>query len=126
MSKKVIESDLAPAAIGPYSQAVAANGLLFVSGQLGIDASTGEMPEDIVEQTKLVLKNIDAILKKAGCGPASVLKTTVLLDDMANFGVVNELYGQYFVSPYPARACFAVKQLPKNAKVEIECIVMLE
>lgn len=126
MSKEVIESDLAPAAIGPYSQAIAANNLLFVSGQLGIEASTGEMPDCVIEQTKLVLKNLDAILKKAGCGPENVLKTTVLLDDMGNFGIVNELYGQYFVSPYPARACFAVKQLPKNAKVEIECIAILE
>ncbi|HHX19561.1 MAG TPA: RidA family protein [Clostridiaceae bacterium] len=126
MSKEVIESDLAPAAIGPYSQAIAANNLLFVSGQLGIEASTGEMPDCVIEQTKLALKNLDAILKKAGCGPENVLKTTVLLDDMANFGIVNELYGQYFVSPYPARACFAVKQLPKNAKVEIECIAILE
>ena len=126
MSKEAIESDLAPAAIGPYSQAVAANGFLFVSGQLGIDASTGEMPDGVVEQTKLALKNLDAILREAGCGPECVLKTTVLLDDMGNFGVVNELYGQYFVRPYPARDCFAVKQLPKNAKVEIECIAMLE
>lgn len=125
MSKRIIASKSAPAAIGPYSQAVAANGLLFVSGQLGIDASTGEMPDGVVEQTKLALNNLDAILKEAGCGPESVLKTTVLLDDMANFGVVNELYGHYFVSPYPARACFAVKQLPKSAKIEIECIAML-
>ncbi len=125
MSKKVIHSDHAPKAIGPYSQAVAANGFLYVSGQLGIDPSTGDMPDCVIEQTKLALKNLDAILKEAGCGPESVLKTTVLLDDMANFCAVNELYGEYFVAPYPARACFAVKQLPKSGKVEIECIAML-
>ncbi len=125
MSKKVIHSDLAPKAIGPYSQAVAANGFLFVSGQLGIDVATGGMSDDVVEQTKQALRNLDAILREAGCGPENVVKTTVLLEDMAHFGAVNEVYGDYFASPFPARACFAVRQLPKRAKVEIECIAML-
>lgn len=126
MSKTVIHSDLIPKAVGPYSPAVAARGFLFVSGQLGIDAATGMMPDSVEDQARLALGNLDAILKEAGLGPESVLKTTVLLTDMADFGSVNEIYGNYFISPYPARACFAVKQLPGGAKVEIECIAMTE
>lgn len=126
MPKKEIHSDVAPKAIGPYAQAVAANGLVFVSGQLGVDGATGEMPNDVEGQTKLALKNLDAILKEAGSKPELVVKTTVLLADMADFGAVNDLYAEYFPSPFPARACFAVKQLPKSAKVEIECIALIE
>ncbi|MGI6156863.1 MAG: RidA family protein [Saccharofermentanales bacterium] len=126
MPKKEIHSDVAPKAIGPYAQAVAANGLVFVSGQLGVDGATGEMPDDVEGQTKLALKNLDAILKEAGSKPELVVKTTVLLADMADFGAVNDLYAEYFPSPFPARACFAVKQLPKSAKVEIECIALIE
>ncbi|HHX30408.1 MAG TPA: RidA family protein [Clostridiaceae bacterium] len=126
MSKTVIHSDQIPKAVGPYSPAVAAKGLLFVSGQLGIDAATGMMPDSVEEQARIALRNLDAILKEAGTGPEAVLKTTVLLTDMADFGAVNEIYGNYFPSPYPARACFAVKALPGGAKVEIECIAMAE
>ncbi len=124
MKRDIINTDAAPAAIGPYSQAVCADQLLFVSGQLGINPETGEMPDSVEEQTKLALNNLDAILKAAGSSAADVVKTTVLLADMADFAVVNELYGDYFPSPYPARACFAVKTLPKNGKVEIECIAI--
>lgn len=119
MKRDIINTDAAPAATGPYSQAVCADQLLFVSGQLGINPETGEMPDSVEEQTKLALNNLDAILKAAGSSAADVVKTTVLLADMADFAVVNELYGDYFPSPYPARACFAVKTLPKNGKVEI-------
>ena len=124
MKRDIINTDAAPAAIGPYSQAVCADQLLFVSGQLGINPETGEMPDSVEEQTKLALNNLDAILKAAGSSAADVVKTTVLLADMADFAVVNELYGDYFPSPYPARACFAVKTLPKNGKVESECIAI--
>lgn len=124
MKRDIIKTDAAPAAVGPYSQAVTANNLVFVSGQLGIDSKTGEMPDSIAEQTKLALKNLDAILTEAGSSAADVVKTTVLLADMGDFALVNALYGDYFPSPYPARACFAVKTLPKNGKVEIECIAI--
>lgn len=124
MKREIINTDAAPAAIGPYSQAVAADKLLFVSGQLGIDPISGEMPDSTEEQTKLALKNLDAILTEAGSSAADVVKTTVLMADMDDFALVNELYGDYFPSPYPARAAFAVKTLPKNARVEIECIAI--
>ncbi|NLC25858.1 MAG: RidA family protein [Fastidiosipila sp.] len=124
MKRDIIKSSAAPAAIGPYSQAVTADNLVFVSGQLGIDPQTGEMPDSVQEQTELALKNLDAILAEAGSSAADVVKTTVLLANMDDFALVNELYGDYFTSPYPARACFAVKTLPKNGKVEIECIAI--
>ena len=126
MSKRAVFSDEIPKAVGPYSPAVVACKLLFVSGQLGIDPATGEMPDSVEAQTKLALRHLDAILKEAGTGPEKVVKTTVLLADMADFGTVNDIYGEYFPSPYPARACYAVKQLPKSAKVEIECIALME
>ncbi len=126
MSKTVIHSDQTPKAVGPYSAAVAAAGLLFVSGQLGIDAKTGLMPDSVEDQARLALANLDALLKAAGRGPEDVLKTTVLLTDMADFAAVNQIYGAYFPSPYPARACFAVKALPAGAKVEIECMAQMD
>ena len=124
MKRDIITTDAAPAAIGPYSQAVTADNFVFVSGQLGIDPVSGEMPDSIKDQTKLALKNLDAILAAAGSSAADVVKVTVLLADMGDFALVNELYGDYFPSPYPARAAFAVKTLPKNGKVEIECIAI--
>jgi 2-iminobutanoate/2-iminopropanoate deaminase len=124
MKRDIITTDAAPAAIGPYSQAVTADNFVFVSGQLGIDPVSGEMPDSIKDQTKLALKNLDAILTEAGSSAADVVKATVLLADMSDFALVNELYGDYFPSPYPARAAFAVKTLPKNGKVEIECIAI--
>ncbi|GAA7028232.1 RidA family protein [Helicobacter pylori] len=123
--KEVIHSTLAPKAIGPYSQAIATNDLVFVSGQLGIDANTGEFKgTDIHSQTTQSMENIKAILKEAGLGMDSVVKTTILLKSLDDFAVVNEIYGSYFKEPYPARATFQVAKLPKDALVEIEAIAI--
>ncbi|EJC07959.1 RidA family protein [Helicobacter pylori] len=123
--KEVIHSTLAPKAIGPYSQAIATNDLVFVSGQLGIDASTGEFKgTDIHSQTTQSMENIKAILKEAGLGMDSVVKTTILLKSLDDFSVVNGIYGSYFKEPYPARATFQVAKLPKDALVEIEAIAI--
>ncbi len=123
--KEVIHSTLAPKAIGPYSQAIATNDLVFVSGQLGIDATTGEFKgTDIHSQTTQSMENIKAILKEAGLGMDSVVKTTILLKNLDDFSVVNEIYGSYFKEPYPARATFQVAKLPKDALVEIEAIAI--
>ncbi|MDU9760499.1 RidA family protein [Helicobacter pylori] len=123
--KEVIHSTLAPKAIGPYSQAIATNDLVFVSGQLGIDVSTGEFKgADIHSQTTQSMENIKAILKEAGLGMDSVVKTTILLKSLDDFAVVNEIYGSYFKELYPARATFQVAKLPKDALVEIEAIAI--
>ncbi len=123
--KEVIHSTLAPKAIGPYSQAISTNDLVFVSGQLGIDASTGEFKgTDIHSQTTQSMENIKAILKEAGLGMDSVVKTTILLKSLDDFSVVNGIYGSYFKEPYPARATFQVAKLPKDALVEIEAIAI--
>ncbi|GAA8600652.1 RidA family protein [Helicobacter pylori] len=123
--KEVIHSALAPKAIGPYSQAIATNDLVFVSGQLGIDATTGEFKgADIHSQTTQSMENIKAILKEANLGMDSVVKTTILLKSLDDFAVVNEIYGSYFTEPYPARATFQVTKLPKDALVEIEAIAI--
>ena len=120
--KKVICSDKTPGAIGPYSQGIEANGLVFVSGQLPIDAATGVMPEGIKAQTQQSLENIQHILKAAGLTMNDVVKTTVFLADMSLFGDMNQVYATFFTSDCPARCAFAVKSLPKDALVEIECI----
>ncbi|MDR0231635.1 MAG: RidA family protein [Dysgonamonadaceae bacterium] len=121
--KKVISTNDAPAAIGPYSQAVKIGDMLFVSGQLGIDSTTGNfVPGGVKEQTEQVFKNIKAILKEAGVSLEDVVKTTVFLSDMADFPTMNEVYGKEFSAPYPARSTVAVKTLPKNGLVEIEII----
>ena len=117
-----INSKKAPGAIGPYSQAVKAGNFIYVSGQLPINAETGEMPTEIKEQTKQSLENVKAILKEAGADLENVVKTTVYLADMSLFGEMNEVYGKYFSGIYPARAAFAVKELPKKALVEIEVV----
>ncbi len=124
--KEVIATASAPAAIGPYSQGVAASGkIVFVSGQLPIDPATGAFAaEDIQGQTEQSLKNIGAILAEAGCGYEDVVKTTVLLADIADFGPMNEVYARFFTGACPARAAFAVRDLPKGAKVEIEAIAV--
>ena len=120
---KQIDTKKAPAAIGPYSQAIAAGGLIFVSGQLPIDPATGSFPEGGVEaQTRQSLTNIKAILEEAGSGLDKVVKTTVLLADMGDFAAMNGVYSEFFGNPYPARCAFAVKTLPKGALVEIECV----
>ena len=120
---KQINTKNAPAAIGPYSQAVSSGGFIFVSGQLPIDPATGIFPEGGVEaQTRQSLSNIKSILEEAGSGLDKVLKTTVLLADMGDFAAMNGVYAEFFGTPYPARCAFAVKTLPKGALVEIECI----
>ncbi|MBR5698409.1 MAG: RidA family protein [Prevotella sp.] len=120
---KAIATKNAPAAIGPYSQAIEANGFVYASGQLPIDPATGAFPEGgIKEQTRQSLLNAQAILREAGLELSNVVKTTVLLADIADFGAMNEVYSTFFSQPYPARSAFAVKDLPKGALVEIECI----
>lgn len=120
---KQISTDKAPAAIGPYSQAIAHNGMIFVSGQLPIDPATGVFPDGGVEtQTRQSLTNIKSILEQAGSGMDKVIKTTVLLADMGDFAAMNGVYAEFFSQPFPARCAFAVKTLPKGALVEIECV----
>lgn len=121
---KPIHTEKAPAAIGPYSQAVdSGHGLVFVSGQLPIDPATGAFPEGgVKEQTRQSLLNTRAILEAAGLSLASVVKTTVFLADMGDFAAMNEVYAEFFTAPFPARCAFAVKTLPKGALVEIESI----
>ena len=121
--KRIISSKSAPAAIGPYSQAVEANGMLFISGQLPIDVATGAFVEGgVKEQTRKSLENIGAILSEAGMGFENVVKTTVFLNDMNDFAAMNEVYATFFTSDCPARAAFQVVKLPKGALVEIEAI----
>ncbi len=123
--KKVICSEHAPAAIGPYAQAIAANGIVFTSGQLPIDPATGAFPEGIAAQTKQSLTNVKAILAEAGTGMDQVIKTTVFLSDMNNFGAMNEVYATFFgEGSYPARSAVEVARLPKDALVEIEVIAV--
>ncbi|KGF49867.1 RidA family protein [Prevotella disiens] len=120
---KVINTAKAPKAIGPYSQAIEANGLVITSGQLPIDPTTGEFaPGGIKEQTRQSLTNAKAILEEAGISLANVMKTTVFLSDMNDFAAMNEVYAEFFNEPFPARSAIAVKTLPKNALVEVECI----
>lgn len=120
--KEEIKSTAAPGAIGPYSQAIKAGGFIYVSGQLPINPATGEMPADIKAQTAQSLENAKAILEAAGSGLDKVVKSMVLLADMSLFGPMNEVYGEYFKAPFPARCAFAVKELPKQALVEIEIV----
>jgi len=121
--KKIISTPNAPAAIGPYSQAVEINNTLYISGQIPIDPKTGKMIEgDIKEQTRQVLKNIDAILQAAGYSLVHVVKSTCLLSDMSDFKAMNEVYGEFYFEHQPARAAFAVKGLPLGALIEIETI----
>lgn len=118
-----IHSPQAPAAIGPYSQAIEANGTIYVSGQLPIDPATGQFPAGgIKELTRQSLTNMQHILAEAGLTMQNVVKTTVLLADIADFAAMNEVYAEFFQAPFPARSAFAVKDLPKGALVEIECI----
>jgi len=123
--KKVINSPKAPKAIGPYSQAIEANGTLYISGQLPVDVNTGKFVEGgIKEQTEQSLKNIGYILEEAGYTYGNVVKTTCLLSDIANFASMNEVYAKYFTTECPARAAFAVKNLPMGALVEIEVVAV--
>jgi len=122
--KKIIYTENAPQAIGPYSQAVEINGTLYISGQIPVDPKTGKMPEGIQAQTEQVMKNIGAILKAAGYSYENVIKSTCLLSDMANFKAMNEVYGSYYKENPPARAAYGVVQLPLEALVEIETIAV--
>jgi len=123
--KKIISTDKAPKAIGPYSQAVEANGTLYISGQVPINPATGKLAEGgIKEQTEQVMKNVGAILEAAGLSYVNVVKTTCLLSDMNNFAAMNEVYSQYYTSEMPARAAFGVVKLPLGALVEIETIAV--
>lgn len=125
--KKKIHTDRAPAAIGPYSQAIQAGNTIYISGQIPVDPATGNIDAaDIAGQTKQSLENIKAILEAAGIGMSSVVKTTVLLADINDFGAMNEVYKTYFAEPFPARAAFQAANLPKDSKVEIEAIAVLE
>ena len=123
MEKEIIASPNAPKAVGPYSQAVKANGFLYVSGQLPIVPETGNfISEDVVEQAEQCLKNVGAILAEAGLSYDNVVKCTVFLTDIADFARVNEVYAKYFKAPYPARSAFAITALPKGGLVEVEAI----
>ena len=126
MPNSVISTKAAPAAIGPYSQGVKSQGLLFCSGQIAIDPATGSLVEGGIEaQTKRVCENVKALLKAAGLEPSSVVKTTVFITDMNDFPKVNEIYASYFAEPFPARSCVGVASLPKGALVEIEVVASL-
>ncbi|MBI5047579.1 MAG: RidA family protein [Deltaproteobacteria bacterium] len=125
MKKEVINTNDAPKAIGPYSQAVKANGFIFVSGQIPIDPATSEIVKgDIVEQTRQVLKNINSILEGAGAGLSDVVKTTVYLKDLKDFGDMNRIYGEFFTATFPARATIEASNLPKGVDVEIDAIAV--
>lgn len=125
MSMKSIHTNQAPAAIGPYSQAIEANGMIFASGQIPIDPATGQFVEGgIQEQTRQALTNARKILQAAGTDMENVIKTTVYLSDIHNFAAMNEVYAQFFTEPFPARSAVAVKDLPKGALVEIEVLAI--
>jgi 2-iminobutanoate/2-iminopropanoate deaminase len=123
--KEIIQTDHAPQAIGPYSQAIKSNGLVFASGQIPIDPQTGQfVPGGIAEQTDQVLKNLSAVLKAAGSGLNRVVKTTVFLVDMQEFAAMNEVYAKFFTEDPPARATVEAARLPRDARVEIEAIAL--
>ncbi len=122
--KKIISSDKAPKAIGPYSPALLQGQMLFISGQMGIDASNGALEEDIARQTKRVLDNLGELLRAAEMDFSHCVKTTVFLADMGDFALVNEIYQSYFCAPYPARSCIQVAKLPRGALIEIEAIAL--
>jgi 2-iminobutanoate/2-iminopropanoate deaminase len=124
--KEIISTNNAPSAIGPYSQAIKTGNMVFVSGQIPIDPETGNfVSDDVKEQTVQVLKNLSAVLKAAGATLNDVVKTTVFIADMNDFGVMNEIYGEYFDTNKPARATVQAARLPRDAKVEIDCIAVI-
>ncbi|MCT4596696.1 MAG: RidA family protein [Vallitalea sp.] len=126
MAKKVVATNNAPGAIGPYSQGIIIGNLVYTSGQLPINIETGEMPDTIEEQTKYSLKNVEAIVKEAGSTMNNVIKTTVFLSDMNNFTKMNEVYKEFFDGEFPARSCVEVARLPKDALIEIEVIAEIK
>jgi 2-iminobutanoate/2-iminopropanoate deaminase len=121
---KVIRTEKAPAAIGPYSQALDLGNMVFLSGQIPIEPNSGQMPEGIREQTLQSLSNVKAVLEEAGLTLSNVVKSTVFLADLSDFAAMNEVYESFFKEPYPARSCVQVAAIPKGAKVEIECIAV--
>ncbi len=124
--REIVSTEKAPGAIGPYSQAVKTGGLIFCSGQIPIDPETGEfVSDDVAEQTEQVLKNLSAVLEAGGTDLGDVVKTTVFLADMNDFAAMNEVYGSYFNDNKPARATVQAARLPRDAKVEIECIAVV-
>jgi 2-iminobutanoate/2-iminopropanoate deaminase len=126
MEKKIVNTPNAPAPIGPYSQAVQAGPLLFISGQIPINPQTGNIDaKDIAGETHQVMHNLKAILSAAGADFVHVVKTTILLSDMSLFASVNEIYGQYFIGDFPARETYAVKTLPKNVNIEISMVALV-
>lgn len=122
--RTVVQTNAAPAAIGPYSQAIRNGELVLTAGQIGIDPGTGELVEGVTEQAERALRNLTAILDAAGTSPERVIKTTIFLADMADFAAVNEVYARHFSPPYPARSTVAVAGLPKGALVEIEAVAL--
>ena len=125
MTKKIIATTNAPAAIGPYSQAVKMGSMVFTSGQLGLDPATGELAQGIEAQTHLAFKNLDAILQEAGGSLASVVKFTLFLTDMSDFATVNSIMTQYVPEPFPARSTIGVASLPKGGAFEIEAVALV-
>ena len=123
--KHKVESKLAPAAIGPYSQATMAGNTVYVSGMLGIDPATGDLVEGVAAQAEQALKNLEAVLSAAGGSTADVCKTTVFLTDMGDFAAINEIYAAHFSAPYPARSCVQVGALPKGGLFEIEAVAVI-
>ena len=123
--KKIVSTDLAPAAIGPYSQATIVGGMLYTSGVIPVDPATGNIPEGSVAQAEQAFKNIKNLIEAAGGTMADVVKTTVFIKEMDDFAAINEVYGRYFVEPYPSRSCVEVARLPKDVMLEIEAIVCL-
>lgn len=122
---KVVTTSQAPAAIGPYSQAISANGMLFISGQLGLNPQTGELPHNLIDQTKQVFNNLLAILKQGNSDKSNVVKCTIYLQNMNDFAIVNELYAKFFENHKPARATVEVAKLPKNGLIEIDAIATI-
>ena len=122
--RTVVQTSAAPAAIGPYSQAIRSGDLVFTAGQIGLDPATGELLDGVAEQAERALRNLTAILDAAGTSVERVVKTTVFLADMADFATVNEVYARHFSSPFPARSTVAVAGLPKGALVEIEAVAL--
>lgn len=123
--KEIISTELAPAAIGPYSQAIKVGNMLFCSGQIPVNPANGEIPGGIKAQTEQALANVSALLNAAGASVDNVVKTTVFLSDIANFAPMNEIYATFFNAPYPARSAVAVRDLPKGVLVEVEVIAAL-